>query len=339
LNGASRGILIKGGDVIEKAASIDFAVLDKTGTITEGKPKLSEALGVGMPGEEALRLAMSLERRSEHSIGRAIVEAARGLEPSEVTDFSAVPGKGVKGMIQGKPALIGSRGFLESETGKESIDAVLDSNHLLRLRENERTGSTIIFLCFDGFVRGVFAVSDNIRKESAEAVAMIKKAGMDVAMVTGDNRNTGEAVARQVGIDSVMAQVSPMEKAEVVQRIENQGKHVLMAGDGINDAPRWWRPQSALPWSGYGHRPRKRDIVIMHPDLRLVADAVALTRRPSGSSIRTSSGRSLQSRLSPWRCSASCTRSWPPAPWRSVRSLWSEIHCVRGCGKWGAHCC
>ncbi len=279
-NGASRGILITGGDVIEKAASIDFLVLDKTGTITEGKPELSEAFGIGMPDQEALRIAASLERRSEHSLGRAIADAARGLEPYEVTEFSAIPGKGVRGMIQGKPALIGSSEFLEAETGKNAIESALNMGHRAKLRESEKTGLTIVYLCLKGAVRGVFVVSDKIRKESAETVLIIKKAGMGVAMVTGDNLSTAEAVARKIGIDSVKAQASPTEKAAEVRRIEDTGRRVLMAGDGINDAPAL---VAATIGVAMGRATdialESADIVIMRPDLRLVADAVALAKK------------------------------------------------------------
>ena len=209
--GASRGILIKGGDVIEKAASIDFAVLDKTGTITEGRPVLSEAFGVGIPDSEALRFALSLERRSEHSLGRAVVEAAGGLDPYEVTDFSVVPGKGIQGMILGKPALIGSREFIETRGINGNIDAALDKEKRYGLVEAEKTGATVIFLCHDRKARGVFVVSDKVRNEAADAIAMLKNARLGVAMVTGDNPNTAEAVAKKTGIDSVKARVSPME--------------------------------------------------------------------------------------------------------------------------------
>jgi heavy metal translocating P-type ATPase len=279
-NGASRGILIKGGDVIEKAASIDFAVLDKTGTITEGKPVLSEASGVGIPDSEALRLALSLERRSEHSLGRAIVEAARGLDPHEIAEFSVVPGRGVRGMIHGKPALIGSREFIESNGIYGNVDAALDKDQRSDLIEAEKTGSTIIFLCYDRKVRGVFVVSDKVRNEAAEAVSMLKNAGLGVAMVTGDNLNTAEAVAKKTGIESVKAQVSPMEKAGEIRRMKNEGRHVLMAGDGINDAPALVQATVGVAMGrATDIALESADIVIMRSDLRLVADAVALTKK------------------------------------------------------------
>jgi heavy metal translocating P-type ATPase len=279
-SGASKGILIKGGDVIEKAASVDYAVLDKTGTLTEGKPVLAEFFGVGIPDQEALRLALSLERCSEHSLGRAVAEAARGLDPYEVKEFSAIPGKGVRGTVLGRPALIGSREFIEAAVGQNGTDAALDRDHRALLKENEKNGSTVIFLCCDGNLRGVFVVSDTVRSEAAEAVLLLKQAGYGVAMVTGDDLNTAEAVANRTGIGPVKARMSPMGKAEEIRRLMDQGKHVLMAGDGINDAPAL---VAATIGVALGRATdialESADIVIMRSDLRLIADAVALSKK------------------------------------------------------------
>ena len=279
-NAAARGILIKGGDVIEKAASVDFVVLDKTGTITEGKPVLSEAHGIVISDEQALRLALSLEQRSEHSLAKAIVEAAQGLEPYEVTNFSAVPGRGIRGMIAGKEVLIGSREFIQSENIAVNLDAAIAADQRWKIIESEKAGATVTFLYHDGDLRGVFAISDRMRQEAAEAVTLLRKGGLSVAMVTGDNLNTAEAVANKIGIEMVKAQFSPVEKAAEIQRLEHEGRHVLMAGDGINDAP-------ALVAATIGVAMGRAtdialecaDIVIMRSDLRLVADAVTLTKK------------------------------------------------------------
>ncbi len=279
-HGASRGILIKGGDVIEKAAKVDFVVLDKTGTITEGKPVLSQCFAIGLPDSEVLSLARSLEQRSEHSAGRAVVEAARGSEPYDVSEFSAVPGKGVRGMIHGRPALIGSREFIESEGSNERVDALLDKDQVAMISETERSGATVIYLSYDGRIRGVFAVSDRVRKEAAEAVGMLKKAGLGVAMITGDTLNTAEAVARRTGIELVKAQVSPVMKAGEIQRMKNEGMHVLMAGDGINDAPALVQATVGVAMGrATDITLESADVVIMRPDLRLVADAVMLMKK------------------------------------------------------------
>jgi cation transport ATPase len=241
---------------------------------------LENFFGVGIPDQEALRLALSLERCSEHSLGRAVAGAAHGLDPYEVEAFSAVPGKGVRGTVLGRPALIGSREFIEAAGIQNSIDAALNRDQQERLKESEKNGSTVIFLCHDGNLRGVFVVSDKVRNEAAEAVLLLKKAGHGVAMVTGDDLSTAEAVAKRTGIGPVKARVSPMDKAGEVRRLEDEGKHVLMAGDGINDAPAL---VAATIGVALGRATdialESADIVIMRSDLRLIADAVALSKK------------------------------------------------------------
>jgi Cu2+-exporting ATPase len=279
-NGASMGILIKGGDVIEKAASVDFVVLDKTGTITEGKPVLPEAFGFGMPVSQALQLARSLELHSEHSLGRAIIEASQGSEPFAVTEFSVVPGKGVRGLIQGKPAVIGSRKFIEAGGLKVAVDDLLNAEQRAVLEERERTCSTAIFLSHDGALSGVFLVSDKVRDEAAEAVVLLKKARIEVAMVTGDDPNTAEAVAKRTGIRLVKSRVLPVEKASEIKRLEREGKHVLMAGDGINDAPALVQATVGVAMGrATDIALESADIVIIRSDLRLIASAVALCKK------------------------------------------------------------
>jgi len=279
-HGASRGILIKGGDVIEKAAAVDFVVLDKTGTITEGKPVLSAAFGIGMPDSEAFRIAMSLERLSEHSLGKAIIEAGKGMESFEVGAFSVVPGKGARGMVNGKQTFIGSREFIEIHNMNLSVDDVLEQTLRQKLDESEQNGSSCVYLCYDGKVCGVFIISDKVRSEAAEAVGMLKRAGLGVAMVTGDNWNTAEAVARDTGIKDVKARVSPVEKAGEIQRREDGGHHVLMAGDGINDAPALVRATVGVAMGrATDIALESADIVVMRSDLRLVADAHALAKK------------------------------------------------------------
>ncbi len=280
-NGASKGILIKGGDVIEKSAAVDFVVLDKTGTITEGKPVLSHYFSVGVGPEESLRLAMSLENRSEHSLGKAIVEAGRGLEPDDVLDFHSEPGKGVVGLIRGAKTLIGSRAFIESEGLTGSIDDALTVRQRETIGHLEHSGATVVYLSRDARLAGVFAVSDVPRKEAAEAVALLRKSGLGVAMVTGDNMHTAAAVAKVTGIDTVKAQVSPVEKAAEVKRRADEGRQVLMAGDGINDAPALIQASVGVAM-GRGATDialESADMVILRSDLRLIATAVALSRK------------------------------------------------------------
>lgn len=279
-HGASRGILMKGGDVIQKTASVDFAVLDKTGTVTEGKPALTGAFGVGMPLDEALGLAASLERKSEHSLGRAIAGAARDAVLHEVLDFSAVPGKGVRGTIRGKSAFIGSREYIEAEGLGRPLAPSLDADQRAELSRSEQSGATVVFLSYDGQLCGVFVISDTVREEAAEAVGMLKKAGIGVSLVTGDNPATAGAVAAALGISSVKAQVSPLRKAEEIERLEKEGRRVLMAGDGVNDAPALVRATVGVAMGrATDIALESADIVVMRPDLRLIPSAVALAKK------------------------------------------------------------
>ncbi len=279
-HGASRGILIKGGDVIEKAASVDFVVLDKTGTITEGKPVLIEAHGIGMTDSEALRLALSLERYSEHSLAKAIVEAGNAMDPYEISDFSAVAGKGIRGIIRGKAAFIGSRQFIETEGMNSSIDAILGIEQLKKTAENARAGSTVVYLCWDQSLHGVFIISDRIRKEAIETVNMLKNARLGTMMITGDNPATAEAVAQKTGIENVKALASPLDKAAEIMQMERAGRHVLMAGDGINDAPALVQATVGVAMGrATDIALESADMVILRPDLRLIADAIALSKK------------------------------------------------------------
>jgi Cu2+-exporting ATPase len=278
--GASRGILIKGGDVIEKAAAIDTVVLDKTGTITEGKPFLIGSYGVGMTDREALKLAVSLERCSEHSLGKSIVAAGIAIEPYEVSAFSVVPGKGVRGIIDHKPAMIGNREFIETEGMDHRVDTILNAKQLEKIVSEEKAGATVMYASWNGTLSGVFIVADRVRVEAAEAVGMLKRAGLPVAMVTGDNLPTALAVAQAVGIESVKARTSPLDKAAEIRLMEGEGKQVLMAGDGINDAPALVQATVGVAMGrATDIALESADMVIMRSDLRLVADAVTLSKK------------------------------------------------------------
>lgn len=278
--GASRGILIKGGDVIEKAAAIDTVVLDKTGTITEGKPCLTGTYSVGRTESEALRLAVSLERCSEHSLGKAIVAAGRAIKPYEVSQFSVEPGKGVRGIIDQKQALIGNREFIETGGLDHRVDATLNRSQLEKIIAEEKAGATVVYLSWNGALSGVFIITDRVRTEAAEAVGMLKHAGLTVAMVTGDNLPTALAVAHEVGIESVQARSSPLDKAAEIRLMEREGRRVLMAGDGINDAPALVQATVGVAMGrATDIALESADMVIMRPDLRLVADAVTLSKK------------------------------------------------------------
>jgi Cu2+-exporting ATPase len=279
--GASRGIFIKGGDVIERAKDIDTVVLDKTGTITEGKPELAAFKGIVIPDNEALRLAYSLELLSEHSIGKAIVTGGAGMKPYAVTDFAADPGRGVKGYINGKEALIGNRAFIESECVTENITNELAS----WVHTEEDSGRTAVYLSYDNKLAGIFIVSDTIKEEAKEAVKEIRAKGKNVIMITGDNKKAALSVAKEADIseDNVTAQKSPSEKAEEIKAMQNKGRRVMMAGDGINDAPALVQADVGVAMGrATDIALESSDIVLMRNDLRLIPETLKLSKKAYG---------------------------------------------------------
>jgi Cu+-exporting ATPase len=231
--GANAGVLIKNAEALERMEKVDTLVVDKTGTLTEGRPTLTaiEPAG-GFAEEEILRLAASLERKSEHPLGQAIVEAAeqRGLSLVEAVDFDSPTGKGVVGKVDGNTIRIGNATFL-AESGVDTKGVANDADRL------RRDGATAVYLSVDGLVVGVFAISDPVKPTTPEAIAGLHEQDIRVVMLTGDNRTTAEAVARSLGIDEVEAEVLPDRKSEVVARLRSEGRVVAMAGDGVNDAP------------------------------------------------------------------------------------------------------
>ncbi|RJQ53511.1 MAG: heavy metal translocating P-type ATPase [Nitrospiraceae bacterium] len=274
--GASKGILIKGGDVIEKSKDIDTVILDKTGTLTEGKPVLSSFSGTGMPDLDALRFAASLERLSGHSIGKAIVDAAKGLELYDVENFSAYPGRGVKGGIDGNNALVGSENFLEAE----GVVLNIDTEMLSRVESSRAGGATVVYLSYDNRLAGVFFVSDVIRKEAGNVVRELLLRKVAVAMITGDNINTAASIAKEAGIDWIRAEMSPVEKAGEIKRMQEEGRHVIMVGDGINDAPALVQADVGIAMGrGADIALESSDMVLMRNDLGLLPEAVSLSKK------------------------------------------------------------
>jgi Cu+-exporting ATPase len=231
--GAQAGVLIKNAEALERMEKVDTLVVDKTGTLTEGKPALIAIKpSKGFSEEEILRLAASLERGSEHPLGAAIVEAAvkRGLKLANASEFESPSGKGVMGSVDGHKLLIGNAAFLgEAGVATEPLEPEADS-----LR---REGATAIFMASDGKPVGIFAIADPIKPTTREAIAALGRAGTRMVMLTGDNRTTAQAVAARLGIDAVEAEVLPERKSEVVRRLRDEGLVVAMAGDGVNDAP------------------------------------------------------------------------------------------------------
>ena len=232
--GAELGVLIKGGEALQQAHRITTVVLDKTGTITQGKPTVTDVRPFGVREEELLQIAASVEASSEHPLGAAVVDHARvqGIALASVNDVKAIPGYGVEASIEGARVLIGNRSLMD----REGIDRSEDSADAVEL---EAQGKTAMWVAQGARLLGLVAVADTVRETSAQAIADLQGMGIDAYMITGDNRQTAEAIARQVELapDRVLAQVLPEQKAEEVKKLQQQGKVVGMVGDGINDAP------------------------------------------------------------------------------------------------------
>ncbi len=233
--GAENGILIRGGESLETAHRLAAVVLDKTGTITRGQPELTDVVALPegpLTAGDLLRDAASAERMSEHPLGEAIVRgaAARGVAPVEPAGFRSITGRGLEATVEGRAVLVGNLRLME----ERGIDAAGLAGEAERLAA---AGRTPMLVAVDGQAAGLLAVADTVKESSAAAVSALKRLGLEVVMITGDNRRTAEAVAREVGIERVLAEVLPEHKAEQVRRLQQQGRVVAMVGDGINDAP------------------------------------------------------------------------------------------------------
>jgi Cu+-exporting ATPase len=231
--GAEHGILIRSGDALQSAKKLDAIILDKTGTITRGEPSLTDVLpAAGFGADDVLRLAASLERGSEHPLGEAIVRGAEGkrLVLAQASDFAAIPGHGVSGRVDGRAVLLGNAKLMTDR----GVQADALASEWERLAND---GKTPMFVALDGKAAGIVAVADTVKPDSKAAIAALKRLGIEVVMLTGDNPRTANAIARQVGVDRVLAEVLPEEKAHEVQKLQLEGKVVGMVGDGINDAP------------------------------------------------------------------------------------------------------
>jgi Cu+-exporting ATPase len=231
--GAQAGVLIKNAEALERMEKVDTLVVDKTGTLTEGKPKVVAIVPAeGRDETEVLRLAASLERASEHPLARAIVDAAaeRNLALAEVVGFDAPTGKGVVGTVEGRRLALGNARFL----AELKISTAALEREAERLR---RDGATAVFLAVDGKVSGILAIADPVKSTTPPALQALTQEGMRIVMLTGDNRTTAQAVARRLGIPEVEAEVLPDQKSAVVEKLRREGRVVAMAGDGVNDAP------------------------------------------------------------------------------------------------------
>src|SRR5690606_21132216 len=279
--GAENGILFKGGEHLEKAHELDVVVLDKTGTITRGEPEVTDVVTVGNLDEDTLlEWVARAEKRSEHPLAQAVVAAAeaRGLELADGTDFAAIPGQGVRARVDGHALLVGHRKLMS----RHGIDIEPCEEALQRL---EAEGKTAVLAAVDGAVAGIVAVADTVKPTSAEAIAMLRDMGLRVMMITGDNRRTADAIARQVGIDpaDVMAEVLPEDKARKVEELRNQGFSVAMVGDGINDAPALATADVGIAiGTGTDVAMEAADITLMRGDLRGIVAAIRLSRATMG---------------------------------------------------------
>ncbi len=231
--GAQAGVLIKNAEALERFAKVDTLIVDKTGTLTEGKPKLVAVITRNEhTDDELLRLAASLERGSEHPLAEAIVDGAleKGLELSQTQNFEAITGKGVIGRVDGRPVSLGNARLLE-ELGLAATD-------LAETADNRRAqGETVMFVAIDGAVAGLVCVADPVKETTPEALEALHGLGFKIVMATGDNEKTARAVAARLGIDEIRADVLPEDKARIIQNLQSEGRRVAMAGDGVNDAP------------------------------------------------------------------------------------------------------
>lgn len=273
--GAENGILIKSAEALETAGKVQTVVLDKTGTITKGEPEVTAVVEAGRPASDVLRFAASAESGSEHPLAEAIVQKAQGdgVPIPDAENFEAIPGKGVRATVEGHDVLIGNRQLLIGNG--IPIDAAEDD-----LKRMEEEGRTAMLISVDGRMAGLIGVADVVKETSKEAIAELKRMGIEVIMLTGDNPRTARVIASQVGIDNYIAEVLPENKAKEVARIQGLGRKVAMVGDGVNDAPALAQADVGIAiGSGTDVAMETGDIVLIRSDLTDVVAAIQLSKR------------------------------------------------------------
>jgi Cu+-exporting ATPase len=274
--GAEHGILIRSAGALERFNKINTLLLDKTGTLTEGKPRVTDVITAApYTGEEVLGLAASVEHDSEHPLGEAVMRETkeRGITLSPAKDFTAIPGHGAEAQINGKKVVLGNLKLMQDS--KISIDGLQDKAETLW-----NNGKTVIFLAVDNKAAGIIGLADTLKPGAREIMAEIRRSGIEVAMVTGDNRRTAEAIAREAGIDRVLAEVLPENKSEEVKKLQGEGRVVAMVGDGINDAPALAQADVGIAiGTGTDIAMETGDITLISGDLKGITTAVALSRR------------------------------------------------------------
>ena len=272
--GAEHGVLIKGGEALETTYKINTIVFDKTGTITEGKPRVTDVITHDMSKEEVLILAASAEKGSEHPLGEAIVREAqeKGLVFKNIESFNAIPGHGIEVTIDGQQVLLGNK--------KLMVERQISISHLENVSDQlAAEGKTPMYIATEGILRGIIAVADTVKPSSKQAIKTLQEMGIEVAMITGDNRKTAEAIAKQVGIDLVLAEVLPEDKANEVKKLQSASRKVAMVGDGINDAPALAQADIGIAiGSGTDVAIESADIVLMRSDLMDVPTAIKLSK-------------------------------------------------------------
>lgn len=273
--GAEYGVLIKSGAALETAHKIKTIIFDKTGTITEGKPKVTDIIAANsITQNNLLQVAASAEKGSEHPLGEAIVKDAedKGLEFKKLDFFKAIPGYGIEVDIEDKKILLGNRKLMfESGISLENLEEASD-----KLAEE---GKTPMYIAIDNKISGIIAVADTVKESSLKAIEKLHLMGIEVAMITGDNKRTAEAIAKQVGIDRTLAEVLPQDKAKEVKKLQSEGRKVAMVGDGINDAPALAQADIGIAiGSGTDVAMESADIVLMKSDLMDVAAAIQLSK-------------------------------------------------------------
>lgn len=278
--GAQAGVLVKNAETLERLEKVDTLVIDKTGTLTEGRPKLMDILPAsGFAAQEILLLAASLEQGSEHPLAAAIVKGAKehGVVLARVTDFRSVTGGGVAGAVDGRDVRIGKSAFLRDEkiTGLEAME-----ESTIKLQDE---GKSVMFVAVDGKVAGALTVADPVKNSTADAIRELHALGLNLVMITGDNRRTAAAVAKDLGLDAMEAEVEPAGKVDHVKKLQAKGKHVAMAGDGINDAPALSAAEVGIAMgTGADVAIKSAGITIVQGDLRGIARAIRLSRATMG---------------------------------------------------------
>ncbi|WP_312060682.1 heavy metal translocating P-type ATPase [Anaerotignum sp.] len=274
--GAENGILIKGGEALETAHKIDTIIFDKTGTITEGKPTVTDVITIeGVEKNQLLQVTASAEKGSEHPLGQAIVRGAeeKSLEMLPMEHFESLTGRGIEAQMDGQTVLAGNRKLMEERNiSLSALEAESD-----RLAEE---GKTPMYVALNGKLSGIVAVADVVKQSSRDAIRELHNMGIEVAMITGDNKKTASAIARQVGIDQVLAEVLPQDKSNEVKKLQAQGRKVAMVGDGINDAPALAQADIGIAiGSGTDVAMESADIVLMRSDLMDVPTAILLSKK------------------------------------------------------------